>query len=103
VERFLSWLRDQTVVPIIVSLRARLETIRQQEVAKALSRLGETTPEARQAIETMSAAIVNKILHLPIVKLREASRLGNGQLGPLVQELFGLSGDLADKDVKHEE
>jgi len=103
VERFLAWLRDQTVVPIIVSLRARLETIRQREVAKALSRLGETTPEARQAIEMMSAAIVNKILHLPIVKLREASRLGNGQLGPLVQELFGLGGDLADKNVKREE
>jgi len=90
VERFLVWLRDQAIVPTIVSLRERFERIRQQELAKTFSRLGEVNQETRQAIEAMSGAILNKILHLPIVKLREASRLGDSQLVPLVRELFGL-------------
>lgn len=98
VERFLAWLRDQAVVPTIISLRERLERIRQQEVAKTFSRLGDVNPETRQAVETMSAAIINKILHLPIVKLREASRLGDGQLVPLVRELFGLDSILPGGD-----
>lgn len=102
VERFLAWFRDQAVVPTIVSLRERLEMIRQQELAKTVSRLGEVSPETRRVMEAMSAAIVNKILHLPIVKLREASRLGDGQLVPLVRELFGLDPEAPGSDEPRE-
>jgi len=39
----------------------------------------------------MSAAIVNKILHAPITKLRESSRAGSPRSWlELVHELFGL-------------
>jgi glutamyl-tRNA reductase len=46
----------------------------------------------RATIEAMSNAIVNKILHAPIVKLRESSRSGHGRSWvEAVQELFGLA------------
>jgi len=91
VAKFLARLSDVEVVPTIVSLRARLEDIRAGEVRKALARLPDASPETRAAIEALSAAIVNKILHVPITKLRESSRAGAARSWTqVVHELFGL-------------
>ncbi|MGH7388875.1 MAG: glutamyl-tRNA reductase [Candidatus Rokuibacteriota bacterium] len=91
VGKLLVRLADVEVVPTIVSLRARLEDIRVGEVRRALARLPDATPETREAIDALSAAIVNKILHAPITKLRESSRAGAGRSWTeLVHELFGL-------------
>ena len=91
VERFAAALLEGDVVPTIVSLRERLEAIREAEVAKALARLPGASDETRQVVEALSSAIVNKILHTPITKLRESSRSGHGRSWTeLVHELFGL-------------
>jgi len=91
VAKFLARLGDVEVIPTIVSLRERLEIIRSGEVKRTLARLPGATPETREAIEALSAAIVNKILHAPITKLRESSRAGSPRSWlELVHELFGL-------------
>jgi len=91
VAKFLVRQGDVEVIPTIVSLRERLEAIRAGEVKRTLSRLPDATPETRAAIEAMSSAIVNKILHAPITKLRESSRAGSPRSWlELVHELFGL-------------
>jgi glutamyl-tRNA reductase len=91
VGKFLLRQGDVEVIPTIVSLRGRLEEIRLGEVRKTLARLPEASPETRAAIEALSSAIVNKILHAPITKLRESSRAGTGRSWlDLVHELFGL-------------
>ena len=92
VAKFRARLSDVEVIPTIVSLRERLEGIRAGEVRKVLARLPEATPETRAALEALSTAIVNKILHAPITKLRESSRAGAGRSWTeLVHELFGLA------------
>ncbi len=89
--KFVARQSDVEVIPTIVSLRERLEEIRTGEVRKALVRLPEASPETRQAIDALSTAIVNKILHTPITKLRESSRAGAHRSWlELVHELFGL-------------
>jgi glutamyl-tRNA reductase len=91
VAKFLVRLGDVEVIPTIVSLRERLEAIRTGEVKRTLARLPAATPETREAIEALSTAIVNKILHAPITKLRESSRAGSPRSWlELVHELFGL-------------
>ncbi|MBI1845394.1 MAG: glutamyl-tRNA reductase [Candidatus Rokubacteria bacterium] len=91
VAKFLARLGDAEVVPTIVSLRERLETIRVAEVRKALARLPGAPPETREALEAVSTAIINKVLHAPITKLRESSRAGAGRSWTdVVSELFGL-------------
>jgi glutamyl-tRNA reductase len=91
VAKFIARLGDADVIPTIVSLRERLESIRVAEVKKSLARLPDASPEIRDAIEALSTAIVNKILHTPITKLRESSRAGAGpSWTELVHELFGL-------------
>jgi glutamyl-tRNA reductase len=91
VGKYLARQSDAEVIPTIVSLRARLEEIRLGEVKKTLARLPEATPEMRAAIDALSNAMVNKILHAPITKLRESSRAGSSRSWlDLVHELFGL-------------
>ena len=98
VERFLARTHDLEVVPIIVSLRERLEAIRRGEVEKALVNLPNADPQTRKAIERLSQAMINKILHTPIVKLRESSRRGHGRSWThMVQELFGLGRERQDE------
>ncbi len=71
VEAFQVWWRSLETVPMINCLRNKVETIREQELEKALSRLGTEFAEKHQeVIEALTRGIVNKILHDPMVQLR---------------------------------
>jgi glutamyl-tRNA reductase len=71
VEAFEVWWRSLETVPTINCLRHKIETIREQELEKALSRLGSEFAEKHQeVIEALTRGIVNKILHDPMVQLR---------------------------------
>jgi glutamyl-tRNA reductase len=65
------WWRSLDTVTTISCLRDKVETIREQELEKALSRLGSEFAEKHQeVIEALTRGIVNKILHDPMVQLR---------------------------------
>ncbi|MBE9035623.1 glutamyl-tRNA reductase [aff. Roholtiella sp. LEGE 12411] len=71
VEAFDIWWRSLETVTTISSLRNKIETIREQELEKALSRLGsEFADKHQEVIEALTRGIVNKILHDPMVQLR---------------------------------
>jgi glutamyl-tRNA reductase len=104
VERFAARLKELEVAPTIVSLRDKLEAIRRAEVDKALARLGGADEETRRVIEALSQSIVNKILHAPMVKLRDSSRAGHGHSWTeLISELFGLKSALGRPDSPERE
>ncbi|MBC7883630.1 MAG: glutamyl-tRNA reductase [Anaerolineae bacterium] len=70
-DEFLDWWRGLETVPTINCLRQKVESIREQELEKALSRLGSEFGEKHQGIiDSLTRAIVNKILHDPMVQLR---------------------------------
>ncbi|ELR96696.1 glutamyl-tRNA reductase [Gloeocapsa sp. PCC 73106] len=81
VAAFELWCQSLETVPTIVCLRSKVEDIREQELEKALSRLGAEFGEKHQeVIEALTRGIVNKILHEPMIQLRaqqdiEARRL----------------------------
>jgi glutamyl-tRNA reductase len=71
VEAFEVWWRSLETVNTISCLRDKVESIRTQELEKALSRLGSEFAEKHQeVIEALTRGIVNKILHDPMVQLR---------------------------------
>ncbi|MDY6786344.1 MAG: glutamyl-tRNA reductase [Cyanobacteriota bacterium] len=71
VAAFEVWRRSLDTVPTIGSLRKKVESIREQELEKALSRLGnEFAGKHQEVIEALTRGIVNKILHDPMVQLR---------------------------------
>lgn len=87
VGRFLDWWRSLDILPVIAALREQAEALRRREVEKALRRLPSLSDEERQRIEAMSAAIVKKMLHEPIARLKKD---GDRRHLEALQELFGL-------------
>jgi glutamyl-tRNA reductase len=88
-ERFRAWRASLAVVPAIASLRAHAEEIRAAELARLEGRLPESD---RDVVDTLTAQIVNKLLHLPTVRLKEAAVTADGLLyADVVRHLFGLS------------
>jgi glutamyl-tRNA reductase len=92
VETFLRRLSAQDAVPTILELQEALEAIRTGELEKCLRKVGPITAEQRQAIEMMTTQMVNKILHYPILRLKESD--GEPQeresLRQAIRKLFGL-------------
>ncbi len=95
VETYLQWERALDVVPTIVDLREKVEDIRLRELDKALCQLNGITDDQRRSVEAMSQAIVNKIVHAPIVVLKQsASEAGNEDLFQFARRLFNLDKEL---------
>jgi glutamyl-tRNA reductase len=73
-QRFDGWFSALRAVPTIRHLRDRAEGIRTRELEKALGRL-ELGDKEQIVVDSLTKAIVNKILHAPISRLkREAER-----------------------------
>ena len=91
VETFRRRLVAQDAVPTIVELQQRLEVIRAAELEKCLRKAGPMTPEQRAAIEQLSTQLVNKILHYPILQLKEAEEPAEREtLRKTIRKIFGL-------------
>jgi glutamyl-tRNA reductase len=87
VEHFSTWLRERGVVPTVAALRERADSLRSAELTRTLKRAPELSAEQRSAVEAMSNALVKKLLHDPIARLKGAD--GERYVGTL-RELFAL-------------
>ncbi|HUJ17293.1 MAG TPA: glutamyl-tRNA reductase [Nitrospirota bacterium] len=96
VETYLQWERTLDAVPTIVDLREKLEDMRRRELEKTLGGLSGITEEQKRAIDIMSQSLVNKLLHAPLVVLKQAaSTPGEGdQTIALARRLFNLDKEL---------
>jgi glutamyl-tRNA reductase len=62
-------------VPTIMALRQRFEEIRRKEIDKSLGgSLKDLSEPQRAALEDMTAAMINKLLHTPISQLKRNSQ-----------------------------
>ena len=88
---FMEYLRALEVLPLIAEMREQAEAIRQAELKKTLRRLSGLTPEERQRLEAMTEALVKKLLHAPISRLRaEAGTPLAAEYAAAARRLFGL-------------
>lgn len=86
--KFQRWWRTQDVVPTIAALLSKAEEIRTQELSKTLPRLPSLSESERGRVEAMSKAIIKKLLHEPLMYLKERR---NGEASTeAVEALFGL-------------
>ncbi len=65
------WLAGLEVVPTIAQLRSAVDGIREAELARLGGRLADLSAAQRDQVEQLTTAIVNKILHLPTVRMKE--------------------------------
>ena len=76
-ERFAGWLSALQATPTIRRLRGRAEAIRSSEFERVALRLGLGEAE-RRGVETLTRAIVNKVLHAPVSRLRAHAEREDG-------------------------
>jgi glutamyl-tRNA reductase len=87
-ERFRAWRASLDVVPAIASLRARAEEIRTSELAKVDRRMSD---DALRTLESVTSQILNKLLHMPTIRMKEAAITPDGaEYADAVRYLFGL-------------
>jgi glutamyl-tRNA reductase len=91
-QQFLDWWDSLEAVPTINQLRSSMETIRTEELQKALSRMGpDFSARERKVVEALSKGIINKILHTPVTQLRASqARSERQQALRTVERLFDL-------------
>ncbi len=90
-ELFLKWHNSLYVVPTILALQQKGEQIRDLQVERALGHLTGLTPKQEKVIRSMANSIVNHLLHLPIINLKEYANTSQGHLyTEILQNLFDL-------------
>jgi glutamyl-tRNA reductase len=92
VDAFRRRLIQQDAVPTIVELQQRLETIRTAELDKCLRKVGPISAEQRAAIDMLTTQMINKILHYPILQLRDGAEEPQERdaLRRTIRKIFGL-------------
>jgi glutamyl-tRNA reductase len=90
--QFLEWWDGLEAVPVVNRLRTQLEDIREQELQKALSRMGpDLSARERKVVEALSKGIINKILHTPVTNLRAPQPRQQRHIAmKVLQDLFEL-------------
>jgi glutamyl-tRNA reductase len=91
VERFALRRRSERLAPLIHALRQRGDAVIAGELERFRRDLGSLTPDERAAVEGVARGIVAKLLHEPIVRLKELSSPGSRDAhAKLLAELFGI-------------
>ncbi len=73
VAKFAAWMQSREIVPTVVALRQRFESIRQSELARLEPKLTGLPPEARVRLEEVTRLIVEKLLLTPTEQLKSVS------------------------------
>jgi glutamyl-tRNA reductase len=96
---FMGGQREARLTPTIRALRARAEQVRQQELAKAATRLAGLDDRQRAAVEAVTRGLVNKLLHDPMVRGKALAARPDGDLYvAALRQLYHLDPGPADDD-----
>jgi glutamyl-tRNA reductase len=93
--KFDGWKRSLDAMPVVRDLREHFERVRLEELERAL---GNASGEERARADRLTRALVNRLLHLPTVRLKDvdpASDEGASRLRA-ARELFALGAEPVD-------
>jgi glutamyl-tRNA reductase len=89
--KFEKWLETLAVVPTIVSLRDKAESIIQAELKKSFFALSHLTPDQIETVHTLTRSVAEKMMNDPIVFLKEkAGRATLNTYLDVTRKLFNL-------------
>ncbi|MGZ8805047.1 MAG: hypothetical protein ACXWZG_07100, partial [Microbacterium sp.] len=94
VRRYVLRRRGDELAPLIRAIRRRGDEVVGFELERFASRLAELTPDEREAVEALARGIAAKLMHDPIVALKERSEPGTDAVhARVLAELLGVEGD----------
>jgi glutamyl-tRNA reductase len=83
--------RTARLAPLIEALQARGEAVRSSELRRLAGRLDGLSEREREAVEAATRRIVRRLLHDPVVRLKDlAGRGAEDGAARALAELFGL-------------
>jgi glutamyl-tRNA reductase len=89
VEAFCTRMQAREVVPTIVQLKDTLEKLRRDEIERNRRQLRDLPPE--QAVDQITQALINKILHHPIAHLKEMAHDPQGpDVAEMIRKIFNI-------------
>jgi glutamyl-tRNA reductase len=89
VDHFMDWLKSLNAVAAIQGIRARALAAQAEAYERARQRLA-NGEDPLVVLELFAHTLTNKLVHVPSVKLKEASAAGRGELLKAACELFDL-------------
>ncbi|MBI2832994.1 MAG: glutamyl-tRNA reductase [Acidobacteria bacterium] len=73
VRHFVAWWRSREVIPTMVALRKRFESIRRSELERLEPKIANLTPDARARVDEITRLIVEKLLLTPTEQLKSVA------------------------------
>ena len=70
VDRFRIWMQSREVLPTVIALRQRFESIRQSELLRLEPKLASLPPDARARVDEVTHLIIEKLLVTPTERLK---------------------------------
>jgi glutamyl-tRNA reductase len=94
VERFDARRGAIDVAPAMQRLQHRYEQAREAELRRMASRLKDMTPQQREAVDTLTRGLVNKLMHPPMQAINAAAREGDAETIERIGKMFdGTTGE----------
>jgi glutamyl-tRNA reductase len=91
VSRYQAATSAREVAPLVSQLRSRGSEIADAELARFAAKFADLEETEREAVEAMARGIVNKLLHEPTVRLKNAAGHARGdRLAESLRDLFDL-------------
>lgn len=78
IERYRAERAAREVSPLVASLRELGEDVRQGELDRYRAKLDRLDPETRELIDALTQGLVNKLLHEPTVRIKDAAGTPRG-------------------------
>lgn len=102
---FQRWLRSLSVTGTISDLRQRVDILREQELARTMQRLPDTLTERETAaVRELTTRLVNKLLHTPTLRLKDAAAEGQGHIyAEALRYLFDLEVHLDESENEYKD
>jgi glutamyl-tRNA reductase len=95
IQLFATWLGSLEVLPTLAALRGRANEIAEQVVHENAGKWESASPRDLERVQALAAAVVNRLLHDPTVKMKELQDDRVHARMAIVRELFGLEVDQA--------
>jgi glutamyl-tRNA reductase len=94
VRRWVLRRRGDELGPLIRAIRHRGDEVVRAELTRWAARFSDLTPDERQAVEALARGVAAKLLHDPIVELKERSEPGTDRAhARILAELLGIDLD----------
>jgi glutamyl-tRNA reductase len=78
IDRYRAERSAREIAPLVAALRGLGEDVRQHEYERFKSKLNQLDPDTRELIDAITQGIVNKLLHEPTVRVKDAAGTPRG-------------------------